>query len=262
MCMTAPVVARAPAIGSVGGGRRRASADSRATTETVEPTIAIRGMASARAPWEGLGGTPVPRRRRSAPVDHSSVSVGGVARGTGPVKQIVGRVWRRVAHSWVPASAPDRCVDPSEWVPATPAPYATARSFLPSRGLVASTIVAIGAWAWVATCLQTVDPYSPYAVIAFLGGIAVGIAAVLAPALRVLATRYGRTRAFRDAAWWHGIRQGALVGLAVAVNGFLLAFRQWSPIGGAAVGVGAVAVEGIILAVLLSARGRPDTARN
>jgi hypothetical protein len=123
---------------------------------------------------------------------------------------------------------------------------------------VASTLVAVGAWAWVWTCLQTVDPYAPYAVLTLLGGVAVGVAAVLAPSLRLLATRYGRTRAFREAAWWHGVRQGALVGLAVAANGFLLAFRQWAPIGSVAVGFGTVAVEGIILTILLSARRRPD----
>ena len=242
------------------GTRRRASADAPTPTLTIQPTIAVGGMASARAPWEGLGGVTAPRRRRSAPVERTSGWGREASRRNGSLQRSIRHLWERIARAWRPAPEPEYGVDPSEWVPAAPAPYATARSFLPSRGLVLSTLVAIGAWAWVGTCLQTVDPYAPFALIAFLGGVAVGIAAVLAPALRVLATRYGRTRAFRDAAWWHGIRQGALVGLAVAVNGFLLAFRQWAPIGAVAVGFGAVAVEGIILAVLLSARGRPDMA--
>jgi hypothetical protein len=46
--------------------------------------------------------------------------------------------------------------------------------------------------------------------------------------------------------------------MAVAVNGFLLAFRQWAPVGGIAVALGAVVIEGLILSVLLSARGRAD----
>ena len=240
------------------GPRRRASADAPSPTLTIQPTIAVGGMASARAPWEGIGEATAPRRRRSAPVERPPVWMRESRRRDSSLQRFARHVWERIAVAWRPPPEPEYGVDPSEWVPAAPAPYATARSFLPSRGLVVSTLVAIGAWAWVGTCLQTVDPRAPYALIAFLGGVAVGIAAVLAPALRVLAMRYGRTRAFRDASWWHGIRQGALVGLAVAVNGLLLAFRQWAPIGAVAVGFGACAVEGIILAVLLSARGRSD----
>jgi hypothetical protein len=126
---------------------------------------------------------------------------------------------------------------------------------------VVSVVVAVTAWSGVATCLQTMDPRAPYALMALLGSVAVGVAAILAPPLRLLATQYGRTRVFRRAAWWHGGRQGALVGMAVAVNGFLLAFRQWAPVGAVAVLLGALAVEGIILSVLLSARGRADPLR-
>ncbi|MFM7197206.1 MAG: hypothetical protein ACKO2D_04880 [Chloroflexota bacterium] len=121
-----------------------------------------------------------------------------------------------------------------------------------------SMLVAVTAWSGAATCLQTMDPRAPYALMALLGSVAVGIAATLAPPLRLLATQYGRTRAFRRAAWWHGSRQGALAGMAVAVNGFLLAFRQWAPVGGIAVALGALVIEGLILSVLLSARGRAD----
>ena len=228
------------------GSRRRASAD--ATT----PTIALDGMGSARAPWEGLGSAPTPRRRRSAQVKIRPA----------PRRPAVARVFvtlgQRISLMWRPSVEPEVGVDPSEWVQATPTRYETARSFLPSRGLVLSMLVAIGAWAWVGACLLTIDPHAPYAVLTLLGGVTVGITAILAPPLRLLATRYGRTRAFREAAWWHGMRQGALVGLAVAANGFLLAFRQWAPVGSVAVGFGTLAVEGIILAVLLSARGRPD----
>ena len=262
--MTRSEIARSIVVQSATEPRRRASAENPTASLTIRSTIAVGAMAPSRAPWEGLSGTNSPRRRRSAPHEYLPTKDEVSARDEmprsngGPVPPIARGRW----HNFIAAIrlSPQRelVVDPSEWVPTTPSRFATARSFLPSRGLVISTIVAVVAWAWVGTCLQSVDPYAPYALIGLLFGTAVGIAAVIAPPLRVLALRYGRTRRFRQAAWWHGVRQGSLVGLAVAVNGGLLAFRQWAPIGAVAVAVGVIAIEAMILAVFLSVRGRAE----
>jgi hypothetical protein len=263
--VTASGVAQASDGGSVTGPRRRASAPSPTASLTLRSMISVGPMASPRAPWEGLAQTKSPQRRRLAPFDASTTPWGEPVRrqmsrrGSLPIALNARRPWEWIAQAVRRGAEREYKVEPSEWVPAVPSRFATARSFLPSRGVVVSTLVAVGSWAWVATCLQTVDPYAPYALIGLLVGVAVGIAATTAPALRVIALHYGRTRAFRESAWWHGVRQGALVGLAVAVNGGLLAFRQWAPIGAVVVGFGVIAVEGIILAVLLSARGRPDS---
>ena len=179
------------------------------------------------------------------------------ARGTVPTARRATAVWDWIRHAFRRGAKVEPGVDPVPWTPPVTSRTARARAFLPSPGVVASLVIAGGAWAWVATCLESVDPYAPYVLVSFLGAVATAVAAMLAPLLRLFATRYGTTRAFREAAWWHGVRQGVLVGAVVAANGFLLALRQWAVAAAVAVGLGAVAIEVAFLAVLLTAPRRP-----
>ncbi|MCX5990076.1 MAG: hypothetical protein NTV35_13785, partial [Chloroflexi bacterium] len=41
---------------------------------------------------------------------------------------------------------------------------------------------------------------------------------------------YGRTRRYRDAVWFHSVRQGVLFGVLVIGIAFLASLRMWTPI--------------------------------
>ena len=123
-------------------------------------------------------------------------------------------------------------INPEEWVPVPPVPptrLSTLVAFLPSPGVLIAVAIAVPAWGALGGLLFSVEPTAPYALIWFMTVLLIAITATVAPLSRAAGLAYGRTRRYRDAVWFHSVRQGILFGVLVIGIAFLASLRMWTP---------------------------------
>ena len=199
------------------------------------PPIAPSGAASGMRVVNAIE----PRRRRSAPLVHESARSGAI-----PHRSTRGASWRSITRigdrlaSFAKFRGSQKTppeiarINPEEWVPVPPVPptrLSTLVAFLPSPGVLIAVAVAVPAWGALGGLLFSVEPTAPYALIWFMTVLLIAITATVAPLSRAAGLAYGRTRRYRDAVWFHSVRQGILFGVLVIGIAFLASLRMWTP---------------------------------
>lgn len=213
------------------------------------------------APSGAAGGMRVvnvvePRRRRSAPLAHYPASSGASSQRStvGVSWRAIRRIGNRLASFAKSRSSPKprteiASINPEEWVPVPPVPptrLSTLAAFLPSPGVLIAIGIAVPAWGALGGLLFSVEPKAPYALIWFMTFLLVAITATVAPLSRAAGLAYGRTHRYREAVWWHSVRQGILFGVLVIALAFLASLRLWTPMGTVMLTFGVIALEALV----------------